>query len=112
MKNRTLDLASLKIHLNTRANGKTTLLQEGVKNYDKPFLFVCNDIRRGEFETGKNPHAIYVTENSQDKMIGSSYPIIVDHDTVSSLIDRIFELQTKNASLEQTLRTIKNLTRV
>ena len=45
-------------------------------------------------------------------MIDSSYPIIVDHDTVSSLIDRIFELQTKNASLEQTLRTIKNLTRV
>jgi hypothetical protein len=106
MKNKTLDLASLKMHLNTRATGKTTLLQEGVKNYDKPFLFVCNDIRRGEFETSKNPHAIYVTENSQDKMMCSSHPIIVDHDTVSSLIDRIFELQTENAYLNKTLRIL------
>lgn len=112
MKNKTLDLASLKMHLNTRATGKTTLLQEGVKNYDKPFLFVCNDIRRGEFETGKNPHAIYVTENFQTKMFGSHYPIIVDHDTVSFLIDRIFELQTENAFLKQNLMIIKNLTGV
>lgn len=110
MKNKTLDLASLKIHLNTRATGKTTLLQEGVKNYDKPFLFVCDDVKRGEFETGKNPHAIYVTRNSQDKMRGSHHPIIVDHDTVSSLINKIFELETENASLKQTLRIIRNLT--
>ena len=76
MTNNKLNLSNLYYHLGNRATGKTTLLQTGIKNYDKPFLFVCTSTRRGEFETDKNEE-VYVkmgvstvsSENALENMI-------------------------------------------
>jgi len=103
MTNNKLNLSNLYYHLGNRATGKTTLLQTGIKNYDKPFLFVCTSTRRGEFETDKNPNAIYITEETQDKLFGVDYPIILNHDVISWIIDRVFDLESENQLLKNKL---------
>lgn len=108
MTNNKLNLGKLYYHLGKRQTGKTTLLQTGIKNYDKPFLFVCTSTRRGEFETDKNPNAIYITEETQDKLYGVDHPIILNHDVISWIIDRVFDLEFENQLLKSKLEEHSN----
>lgn len=104
MKYNKLNLDYLKLHLDAKRTGKTTLLQVGVKNYDKPFFFVCENTQKGVLDTDNNPNAVYITEQTISRTAGSNYPIIFNHDIVSGLIDRIYELEAENKFLKKTMR--------
>ena len=104
------NLTELKYALDKRATGKTTLLQTGIKNYNQPFLFVCDSIQRGRFETCKNTNAIYITPDTYIKLQGrSDLPIIFNHDAVSDLINRVIELDAENEYLKGKLNMISKL---
>lgn len=90
-----------------RATGKSHLLAEGVKNYDRPFMLVCRSIQEGKRLTGNNPNATYITSADTNKLHGSNEPIIFDQEEVKKYLDRILDLESDIAILKDKLERCK-----
>ena len=88
-------LRNLAFYTKIRKTGKTTLLRKGVENYDKPFFLVCKTQEIGKMTTNNNPHAIYITPYSYERLVGSNYPIIFDQEFVEEMLTEILDLKVK-----------------
>lgn len=88
---KTTDLFRHILHqCNVRQTGKTTLLKEGIDNYDKPFFYVCRNVKYGQ-AVCKNKNAIFVTPASYMKLRGSLHPIIVDSEFIAEYLPKAFD---------------------
>lgn len=95
MENNKHNYLDLLHHISKRQTGKSTLLQVGIKNYDRPFLFVCENIQRGKFETDNNPMALYVTKYNIHTTYGNGdLPIIFSHDILQDMLKRLCYLES------------------
>jgi len=65
--------------INVRQTGKTTLLKQGIDNYNKPFYLVCVTFSSGERLTN-NPNAIIITSDNCEKLLDRNIPIIYDQE--------------------------------
>lgn len=75
-----------------RQTGKTTLLKQGIDNYDKPFYLVCRTMESGKNLTS-NPNAIIITHFFfKGAILDSSLPIIYDQEF---LIDQFQEMKNE-----------------
>ena len=80
-----------KIHLQlygyineVRGKGKTSLLKQGIDNYDKSFLLLTANQSMAKDLT-KNKKCKIVTLNSIERIIGSDKPIIIDQEAIAKL---------------------------
>ncbi len=80
---------------NRRRSGKSHLLSEGIKNYDRPFMLVCRNIVDGKRLTNNNPNATYITPETAYKLKGSIQPVIFDQEVVIQYLEKILELESK-----------------
>lgn len=79
-----------------RRVGHTTLLQNGIKNYNRPFLFVCKTPDIGKFETGGNKYAIFITpENAKIAHNYRDMPIAFAHEVILDILLHMFSLYHK-----------------
>lgn len=92
-----------------RQTGKSHLLQEGIKNYDQPFMLVCRNIKEGKRLTGNNPNATYVTPQTINNLNGRNSPIIFDQEEVLGYLKYILELETENEILRNRISMIKKI---
>jgi hypothetical protein len=70
----------------TRGKGKTTLLKEGVDNYDKKFHIVTVNMEQAKLIT-KNKKCKPVTLDNLMGIVGSDAPIIIDQEAVAVLAE-------------------------
>lgn len=78
-----------------RATGKSQLLGEGVKRYNKPFKLVCGSVEEGERLTNKNPNATYITPSTLNQLRGDNSPIIFDQEEVLGYLREILVLKSE-----------------
>jgi hypothetical protein len=78
-----------------RATGKSELLGEGVKRYNKPFNLVCGSIKEGVRLTNKNPNATYITPNTLNQLSGNNSPIIFDQEEVLGYLRELMVLKSE-----------------
>jgi hypothetical protein len=67
-----------------RGKGKTSLLKQGIDNYDKSFLLLTVNQSMAKDLT-KNKKCKIVTLNSIERLIGSDKPIIIDQEAIAKL---------------------------
>ena len=82
------------VQIKARGTGKSSLLQKGVENYDRPFALVCRTMEEGRRLTNDNPNAIYITSNTSN-IRGSRLPIIFDQEVVADYLDEIEKLHNR-----------------
>lgn len=81
----------IKAYISTRRGvGHTTLMKEGVKNYDKPFFVLgANKQHSLELMTGvDNKNAIPLGLNNLNRVNGVDYPMIIDAFVVQVICDQ------------------------
>ena len=78
-----------------RQTGKSHLLQEGIKDYDRPFMLVCRNIREGKRLTNNNQNATYITPETINNLKGSNSPIIFDQQEVLEYLQQILYHKNK-----------------
>jgi predicted AAA+ superfamily ATPase len=76
-----------------RQTGKSHLLQEGIKDYDQPFMLVCRNIQEGKRLTNNNPNATYITPKTINNLKGRNSPIIFDQEEVLQYLQQILQLR-------------------
>ena len=96
-----------------RQTGKSHLLQEGIKDYDRPFMLVCRNIREGKRLTNNNQNATYITPETINNLKGSNSPIIFDQQEVLEYLQQILYhknnlLQCKSSCKELPSKEIKD----
>ena len=92
MKIKNEEVKDLILSTSLRGTGKSQLLREGVKNYDRPFLLVCRSVEEGKNLTDKNPNATYVTPRAMKNLRGSNSRIIFDQEMVLEYLMSLDEL--------------------
>ena len=100
-------VAKLRHTVLQRATGKSHLLAEGVKNYDRPYMLVCKSIQEGKRLTSNNPNATYITSVDLKKLYGTNEPIIFDQEVVKEYLEKILDLESDIAVLKDKLERCK-----
>lgn len=101
-------VAKLRRTILQRATGKSHLLSEGVKNYDRPFMLVCKNIQEGKRLTNNNPNATYITPTDLSKLHGVTIePIIFDQEVVKEYLLKILDLESDIDVLKDRLERCK-----
>jgi hypothetical protein len=100
-------IAELRRTTTLRATGKSHLLAEGVKNYERPFMLVCKSIQEGKRLTSNNPNASYITPTDLKKLYGTNKPIIFDQEVVKEYLLKILDLEGDIDVLEDKLERCK-----
>lgn len=90
-----------------RQTGKSHLLQEGIKDYDQPFMLVCRNIQEGKRLTNNNPNATYITPQTIDNLKGRNSPIIFDQEEVLQYLKQILQLEDELLRYKSAINEIK-----